>query len=34
VGQAKRINWSDEDAVDFDIDWTLYEDFCHSALKR
>jgi hypothetical protein len=32
AGQAKQINWSDEDAL-LNIDWTLYCDFCHPALE-
>jgi hypothetical protein len=31
-GQAKRINWSDEDAL-LNIDWSIYRDYCHRALQ-
>jgi hypothetical protein len=31
-GQARRIDWSDEEAIS-NIDWSLYRDFCHPALK-
>jgi hypothetical protein len=31
---ARRIDWSDEDAVQFNIDWSVYRDFCHPALKQ
>ena len=31
--RASRINWSDED-VRLNIDWSLYRDYCHPALKQ
>lgn len=31
---ARDIDWSDEDTVKFIIDWTLYRDFAHPALKQ
>jgi hypothetical protein len=32
AGQARRIDWSDEDAL-LNIDWSIYRDFCHPALQ-
>jgi hypothetical protein len=32
AGQAKQINWSDDDALS-NIDWSIYRDFCHPALQ-
>jgi hypothetical protein len=32
--EAKRIDWSDEDAIEFGIDWSLYRTFTHPALKQ
>ena len=32
-GQAKQIDWSDEEAL-LNIDWSIYRDFCHPALKE
>lgn len=32
--KAKRIDWSDEDVWRYTIDWTLYRDFVHPALKQ
>jgi hypothetical protein len=32
--QASQIDWSNEDAVQFNIDWSIYRDFCHPALKQ
>ena len=29
---ARQINWSNEDAL-LNIDWSIYRDFCHPALK-
>ena len=29
---AKQINWSDEDAL-YNIDWGIYRELCHPALK-
>jgi hypothetical protein len=31
--QADRIDWSDSDAVQFNINWANYRDFAHPALK-
>ena len=31
---ARQINWSNEDAVNYNIDWSIYRDFCHPALKQ
>jgi hypothetical protein len=31
--QAKRIDWSDDDVI-LVIDWSIYRDFCHPALKQ
>lgn len=33
-GQAKKINWADDDTIDYTIDWTNYRDFAHPALKQ
>ena len=33
AAQAKRIDWSNEDAL-LNINWSLYRDFCHPALKQ
>jgi hypothetical protein len=33
TGQAKQIDWSDDDALD-NIDWSIYRDFCHPALQQ
>lgn len=32
AGQAKKIDWSDEDAL-ANIDWSFYRDFCHPAFQ-
>lgn len=32
--QARQIDWSDDDAVNFNIDWSLYRDFVHPAIKE
>lgn len=32
AGQAEQIDWTDEDALS-NIDWSIYRDFCHQALK-
>ena len=32
--QARAIDWSDDDAVKYAIDWTNYRDFAHPALKQ
>jgi hypothetical protein len=33
TGQARQIDWSDDDAL-ANIDWSIYRDFCHPALKQ
>ena len=33
-GQANRIDWSDGDTIKYVIDWSLYRDFAHPALKQ
>lgn len=30
---ANQIDWSNDDAIDFNIDWSNYRDFCHPALE-
>lgn len=32
--EARDIDWSDEDAIDYTIDWSLYREFAHTALKQ
>jgi hypothetical protein len=32
--QAKQIDWSDKDALRYNIDWSNYRDFAHPALKH
>jgi hypothetical protein len=32
--QAAQIDWSDEDALSYNIDWSYYRDYCHPALKQ
>ncbi len=32
--EAKRIEWSDEETIVAVIDWSLYRDFAHPALKQ
>jgi hypothetical protein len=31
---ASKIDWSDQDAIEFGIDWSLYRDFVHPAFKE
>jgi hypothetical protein len=31
--EARRIDWSDQDAIDYGIDWSLYRTFVHPAIK-
>ena len=31
---ASKIDWADQDTIDFGIDWSLYRDFAHPALKQ
>jgi hypothetical protein len=33
AGQAKQIDWSDDDAL-LNIDWSSYRVVCHPALKQ
>ena len=33
-GEASQIDWSDQDTIDFSIDWSLYRDFVHPALEQ
>jgi hypothetical protein len=33
-GEARQIDWSDDDAINYTIDWSLYRDFAHPALKQ
>jgi hypothetical protein len=33
-GEARQIDWSDDDTVNFTIDWSFYRDFAHPALKQ
>ena len=33
-GEARRIDWSNDDAINYTIDWSLYRDFAHPALKQ
>jgi hypothetical protein len=33
AAQARQIAWSDDDAL-LNIDWSIYQDFCHPALKH
>jgi hypothetical protein len=33
AGRARRIDWSDEDTL-LNINWAIYRDFCHPALKQ
>lgn len=32
AGKARQIDWSNEDAL-FNIDWSIYRDYCHPALQ-
>ena len=32
--EADEIDWSDKDAVQFNIDWSNYRVFAHPALKQ
>ena len=31
---SRRIDWSDQDAIDYGIDWSLYRVFVHPAIKK
>lgn len=31
--QARQIDWSDDDAINYNIDWGNYRDFVHPAIK-
>lgn len=33
-GDAREVDWADEDTVRFTIEWKLYRDFAHPALKQ
>ena len=31
---ARKIDWSDDDAITYNIDWSIYRDFIHPAIKQ
>lgn len=33
AGEAKQIDWNDEDTVDYVIDWNLFRAYAHEAIK-
>jgi hypothetical protein len=34
ASDANQISWSNDDALNYNIDWSNYRDFCHPAMKQ